>query len=71
VDALVPKTYKDKERIIKQGEKADGMYFVINGNVMLKVQTDSGKEAPVSCHHELFSWLYFIFIFIAFLYSKK
>ncbi|XP_054257795.1 cAMP-dependent protein kinase type II regulatory subunit-like [Macrosteles quadrilineatus] len=45
VDALTPKTFRDNDEIIKQGEQADGMYFVISGTVRLVVKYDNGTDA--------------------------
>ncbi|XP_019880252.1 cAMP-dependent protein kinase type II regulatory subunit [Aethina tumida] len=47
-DALVPRTFKDGERIIKQGDVADGMYFVENGEVVISILDDSGKEVEIN-----------------------
>ncbi|KAH0808665.1 hypothetical protein GEV33_014120 [Tenebrio molitor] len=47
-DALVPKTYTSGDRIIKQGDAADGMYFVEDGVVIISVLDDSGKEVEIN-----------------------
>lgn len=47
-DALVPRTFDDGERIIKQGDAADGMYFVEQGEVIISVLDDSGKEVEIN-----------------------
>ncbi|EFA06381.2 cAMP-dependent protein kinase type II regulatory subunit isoform X1 [Tribolium castaneum] len=47
-DALVPKTYQSGDRIIKQGDAADGMYFVEDGTVIISVLDDSGKEVEIN-----------------------
>lgn len=47
-DALVPKTYDASERIIKQGDAADGMYFIEAGTVRITVLDDSGKEVEIN-----------------------
>ncbi|XP_018327166.1 cAMP-dependent protein kinase type II regulatory subunit [Agrilus planipennis] len=47
-DALVPKTFAPGEQIIKQGDAADGMYFVEEGTVDIRVLNDQGKEIEVN-----------------------
>lgn len=47
-DALVPKTFAANEKIIKQGDAADGMYFVESGTVSITVLDDDGKEIEVN-----------------------
>lgn len=47
-DALVPRSYTANERIIKQGDAADGMYFVEAGTIIIKVYDDQGKEVEIS-----------------------
>lgn len=42
------RTFKDGERIIKQGDAADGMYFVEQGTVIISVLDDSGKEVEIN-----------------------
>jgi len=42
-DALQPKTYAKGERIIKQGDAADGMYFVEEGTVSIRIEQDNGE----------------------------
>ncbi|XP_069964855.1 cAMP-dependent protein kinase type II regulatory subunit isoform X1 [Bactrocera oleae] len=46
-DALVSKHFSNNERIIKQGDVADGMYFIEDGNVVVKMDQD-GKEIEIS-----------------------
>lgn len=46
-DALVPKSYSDGELIIKQGDAADGMYFLEDGEVKITV-LDNGKEVEIN-----------------------
>jgi CRP-like cAMP-binding protein len=46
-DALVPRQYSDGEMIIKQGDSADGMYFVEEGNVKITITGDNGQEVEV------------------------
>ncbi|XP_026477143.1 cAMP-dependent protein kinase type II regulatory subunit-like [Ctenocephalides felis] len=47
-DALVSKEYKPEEQIIKQGDSADGMYFVEDGVVTITVHGDDGREIEVN-----------------------
>ncbi|VEN64786.1 unnamed protein product [Callosobruchus maculatus] len=47
-DALVPRSFSDGDRIIKQGDAADGMYFVEDGAVVISVLDDSGKEVEIN-----------------------
>lgn len=47
-DALVPRACSAGERIIRQGDAADGMYFVEQGVVVIKVYDDSGKEVEIN-----------------------
>ncbi|XP_063242250.1 cAMP-dependent protein kinase type II regulatory subunit [Bacillus rossius redtenbacheri] len=47
-DALLPRVYSDGELIIKQGDSADGMYFVEDGLVQITVLNDDGREVEVS-----------------------
>lgn len=47
-DALVPRSYVDGDLIIKQGDTADGMYFVENGTVNISVVDDNGKEVVIN-----------------------
>lgn len=46
-DALVPRPYSDGQMIIKQGDSADGMYFVEEGNVKITITGDNGQEVEV------------------------
>ncbi|GFR33071.1 cAMP-dependent protein kinase type II regulatory subunit [Trichonephila clavata] len=48
-DALMPKSYSDGELIIKQGDEADGMYFIENGNVRITMikETADNKEVEM------------------------
>jgi cAMP-dependent protein kinase regulator len=43
-DALVPRFYHDNDLIIKQGDVADGMYFVESGVVSIMVFKENGDE---------------------------
>lgn len=47
-DALVPKTFQAGERVIKQGEVADGMYFIEDGTVTISVLDDKGKQIEIN-----------------------
>ncbi|XP_044744367.1 cAMP-dependent protein kinase type II regulatory subunit [Coccinella septempunctata] len=47
-DALAPRVCTPGERIIRQGDAADGMYFVEQGVVVIKVYDDSGKEVEIN-----------------------
>lgn len=47
-DALVPRSYEEGELIIKEGDAADGMYFVENGTVKISVVDDDGKEVEIN-----------------------
>ncbi|XP_076304119.1 cAMP-dependent protein kinase type II regulatory subunit-like isoform X1 [Tachypleus tridentatus] len=47
-DALMPKTYTDGEIIIKQGDAADGMYFVEEGMVRIVMMSESDEEKELS-----------------------
>ncbi|XP_052899011.1 cAMP-dependent protein kinase type II regulatory subunit isoform X2 [Anopheles moucheti] len=42
-DALIPQTYAKGDRIIKQGDAADGMYFIEDGKVSIRIQQDAGE----------------------------
>ncbi|XP_035226536.1 cAMP-dependent protein kinase type II regulatory subunit-like, partial [Stegodyphus dumicola] len=48
-DALMPKSYSDGELIIKQGDEADGMYFIEDGSVKITMikETDDNKEVEM------------------------
>ena len=43
-DALVTKYYKNGKRVIKEGDKADCMFFVVDGNVVCTIFADDSKE---------------------------
>ncbi|ELU08317.1 hypothetical protein CAPTEDRAFT_106605 [Capitella teleta] len=48
-DALAPKTFQDGVQIIRQGDSADCMYFVEDGEVLIKIQSpDSNEEVELS-----------------------
>lgn len=42
------RVFKDGDRIIKQGDAADGMYFVEQGQIIISVLDDSGKEVEIN-----------------------
>ncbi|KAH8391045.1 hypothetical protein KR215_004917 [Drosophila sulfurigaster] len=42
-DALVSKTYENGDRIIKQGDAADGMYFIEEGTVSVRMDQDDSE----------------------------
>jgi len=46
-DALVPRVYNDGETIIKQGDAADGMYFIEDGTVVVVKMDGNGTEKEV------------------------
>uniref|UniRef100_A0A1A9VPC1 cAMP-dependent protein kinase type II regulatory subunit n=1 Tax=Glossina austeni TaxID=7395 RepID=A0A1A9VPC1_GLOAU len=46
-DALISKRYASSERIIKQGDVADGMYFIEDGTVVVKMDQE-GSEIEIS-----------------------
>lgn len=46
-DALVPRSYKGGEAIINQGDAADGMYFIEDGEVTVMVVDSNGEEKQV------------------------
>ncbi|XP_011630408.1 cAMP-dependent protein kinase type II regulatory subunit [Pogonomyrmex barbatus] len=47
-DALVPKHYSDGEQIIRQGDTADGMYFVEDGVVRITRLGEHGREIEIN-----------------------
>lgn len=51
-DALMTKTYSDGERIIKQGDCADGMYFIESGEVRITILGDNNQEIEVNRIHK-------------------
>ncbi|KAH8253926.1 hypothetical protein KR032_007677 [Drosophila birchii] len=42
-DALVSKSYENGDRIIKQGDAADGMYFIEEGTVSVRMDQDDAE----------------------------
>ena len=51
-DALVPRSYTNGELIIKQGESADGMYFVEDGQIQITILGENGREVEVQWSKE-------------------
>ncbi|KDR08982.1 cAMP-dependent protein kinase type II regulatory subunit [Zootermopsis nevadensis] len=47
-DALVPRQYSDGQMIIKQGDSADGMYFLEEGSVKITITGDNGQEVEIN-----------------------
>jgi cAMP-dependent protein kinase regulator len=43
-DALVTKTFKEGTAIIKQGDVADGMYFIEDGIVAVTIEAKDGPK---------------------------
>lgn len=52
-DALAPKQYSDGEQIIRQGDTADGMYFVEDGVVRITRLGEHGREIEVHLYYAL------------------
>lgn len=50
-DALMSRSYKAGERIIKQGDAADGMYFVESGDIRITIAGQDGGEIEVNRIH--------------------
>ena len=48
-DALVPKHYSDGDQIIKQGDSADGMYFVEDGIVRITIREMMVAKSRYNC----------------------
>jgi len=46
-DALISESYKEGERVISQGDRANGMYFVEKGNLVVLLNID-GEEKQVN-----------------------
>jgi len=53
-DALVPRQFTDGEVIIRQGDAADGMYFVEDGTARV-VKVDANGEEKEVCLFNLHS----------------
>jgi len=47
-DALIPRTFLHDEVIVKQGDPADGMYFIEMGTVIVSMIGNDGPEKIVS-----------------------
>lgn len=47
-DALIPRSFDKDSQIIKQGEAADGMYFIEEGTVSVRIQQEAGGETEIS-----------------------
>lgn len=47
-DALIPRSYKKGECIIKQGDAADGMYFIEDGTIRICILDEANKEVEVN-----------------------
>uniref|UniRef100_A0A6M2DE92 cAMP-dependent protein kinase type II regulatory subunit n=1 Tax=Xenopsylla cheopis TaxID=163159 RepID=A0A6M2DE92_XENCH len=47
-DALAPKTYSKGDLIIKQGDAADGMYFIEDGIVNITILGETGSEVEIN-----------------------
>lgn len=43
-DALVPRTYSSGQKIIQQGDAADGMYFIEEGEVRITMVTNNVEK---------------------------
>jgi len=50
-DALIPRSFSEGEVIVKQGDPADGMYFIEMGTVIVSVHGNNGPEKIVSNKH--------------------
>lgn len=48
VDALIPMSFQDDEQIVKQGDEADGMYFIVSGGVRVLYHNEDNKQVLVS-----------------------
>lgn len=46
-DALIPRTLMDGELIIRQGDTADGMYFVEDGSISIRIARADGNEHEI------------------------
>ena len=44
----IPRDYRHKQAIFAQGDKADAMFYVQNGNVKLTVASKGGKKAVIA-----------------------
>jgi len=49
IDAqAIPRDYRDKQAIFTQGDKADAMFYIQNGNVKLTIASNGGKKAVIA-----------------------
>ena len=49
IDAqAIPRDYEDKQAIFTQGDKADAMFYIQNGNVKLTIASKGGKKAVIA-----------------------
>lgn len=46
-DALIPQTYNDGQKIIAQGDAADGMYFIEQGSVKISVKDENNQDVEI------------------------
>ncbi|XP_065226681.1 cAMP-dependent protein kinase type II regulatory subunit-like [Planococcus citri] len=46
-DALIPRSYNNGECIIKQGDAADGMYFIEGGTIRICISDEANKEVEI------------------------
>ena len=46
-DALVTRSYPDRQIIVNQGDPADGMYFVEDGEILIVMVGNDGIERNV------------------------
>src|ERR1700758_4356882 len=44
----IPRDYRDKQAIFTQGDKADAMFYIQNGNVKLTVASKGGRKAVIA-----------------------
>ena len=49
-DALIPKTYSSTDVIVRQGDPADGMFFVESGLVEVYVEGGAGNRKKVKTY---------------------
>ena len=50
-DALVPKSFESGSVIVKQGDPADGMYFIESGKAVVSMIGSDGTERTVRFGH--------------------
>lgn len=61
-DALVPKQYAPGELIIKQGDSADGMYFLEDGTVRITMINSENQEKEVCAFGQ--PWIKYIMLYL-------